>query len=163
MRNVLSGFILLLVVTAASAQSVPQIRQLNLPARAAATPTATNDVNAARYTGDPVQQLQKRIVVLGKKNRALEGRVATLETALRDMRAATTFTCATPASSQNGAGASENCSPFACNYLDGRCRTSAQTSEHCAVGFTMDGGRCVSSTPAPDSCEGASWTDIDCW
>ena len=160
MRHVLAGFVLLLAVAAAAAQSVPQMRQLTLPARVV---TATNDPNAARYTGDPVQQLQKRIVVLGKKNRALESRVATLETALREMRAATTFTCANPATSQNGAGATENCSPFACNYLDGRCRTSAQTSDHCAIGFAMDGGRCVSTKPAPDSCEGASMWDIDCW
>ena len=159
MRQVLAGLVLLFIVATAGAQSVPQIRQLTLPARAA----AINDPNAARYTGDPVQQLQKRIVVLGKKNRALEGRVATLEAALRDMRAATTFSCANPSTSQNGAGASENCSPFACNYLDGRCRTSAQTSDHCAIGFAMAGGACVSTTPAPDSCEGASMWDIDCW
>ena len=159
MRHVFAGFVLLFVVAAAAAQSVPQIRQLTLPAQA----VNTNDPNAARYTGDPVQQLQKRIVVLGKKNRALEARVSTLETALREMRAATTFTCANPATSQNGAGASENCSPFACNYLDGRCRTSAQTSDHCAIGFAMAGGSCVSTRPAPDSCEGASMWDIDCW
>ena len=158
MRNTMIGLFLLSACLVAAAQSIPQLRQVS-PIRS----VAANDPNAARYTGDPTQQLQKRIVVLGKKNRALEGRVATLEAALRDMRAATTFTCATPVASRNGSGVVEECSPFACNYIDGRCRTTAATSDHCAPAFAMVGGRCESTTPAPDSCEGASWTDIDCW
>lgn len=94
--------------------------------------------------------LERRLTSLGKKNRALEGRVATLEAALREMRAASEFTCSTSSTSTNGRG-SENCAPFACNYLDGRCRTTAATSDHCAPGFLMDGGRCVAPPPpAPD-------------
>ena len=158
MRKTFTGLILIAITTAATAQTLPQLRAI-APIRSA----AANDPNAMRYTGDPTQQLQKRIVVLGKKNRALEGRVATLEATLREMRAATTFTCATPVASRNGTGAVEECTPFACNYIDGRCRTTAATSDHCAPGFAMAGGRCESTTPAPDSCEGASWTDIDCW
>ena len=155
------GILLLSAATLASAQTVPQLRAVTMP-KVTATAVAS-DPNAGRFTGDPVQQLQKRVVLRGTKNRALEGRVATLEAALRDMRAATAFTCPTPTSSRNGSGATEDCTPYACNYLDGRCRTSAQSSSHCAPGFAMSGGACVSTAPTPDSCEGASMWDISCW
>lgn len=95
--------------------------------------------------------LERRLTALGKKNRALEGRVATLEAALREMRAASEFTCSTPQRSTNGRG-SEECAPYACNYLDGRCRTTAATTDHCAAGFVWNGsGQCVAPPPpAPD-------------
>ncbi|GHE27415.1 hypothetical protein ACFOED_10770 [Vulcaniibacterium thermophilum] len=113
-------------------------------------PATASPVSPAAVV-DRQQLLERRVMQLAKKNRALEGRVATLEAALRDMRAATEFSCATPTTSVNGRGVTDDCSPYACNYIDGRCRTTAATSNHCAPGFLMDGGRCVAPPPpAPD-------------
>ncbi|TZF88954.1 hypothetical protein [Cognatilysobacter lacus] len=95
---------------------------------------------------------ERRLIALGKKNRALEGRVATLEGALREMRAASEFSCSAVSTSRNGRGATEDCGPYACNYLDGRCRTVAVDSSQCAAGFVWDGSNhCVAPPPpAPD-------------
>jgi hypothetical protein len=95
---------------------------------------------------------ERRLISLAKKNRALEGRVATLENALRDMRAANEFSCSAASTSRNGRGATEDCGPYACNYLDGRCRTTAVDSTQCASGFVWDGSNhCVAPPPpAPD-------------
>ncbi|GAB6195858.1 hypothetical protein [Lysobacter xanthus] len=91
--------------------------------------------------------VDRRLSSLSKKTRALEGRVATLEAALREMRAATEYTCSAPSVSRNGRGATEDCGPYACNYLDGRCRTTSVDSSQCAAGFLWDGSNhCV---PAP--------------
>lgn len=92
---------------------------------------------------------ERRLISLAKKNRALEGRVATLENALREMRAASEFTCSAPSTSRNGHGATEDCGPYACNYLDGRCRTTAVDSSQCAAGFVWENNRCV-RPPAPE-------------
>jgi hypothetical protein len=98
---------------------------------------------------DQDQVVQRRLKLLGQRNRALESRVATLEEALREMRARSDFSCSAPARSVNGAGASDDCSPYACNYLDGRCRTTAAKTDHCAPGFVWNGGnQCVAPPPA---------------
>ena len=99
---------------------------------------------------------ERRLVSLAKKNRALEGRVATLENALREMRAASEFSCSAPSTSRNGRGATEDCGAYACNYLDGRCRTVAVDSSQCASGYLWDGNnRCVrapTEAPPDDDC-----------
>ena len=92
--------------------------------------------------------MQSRVTALGKRVRGLEGRVSTLEELLRKTQAATSFTCVDPITSANGAGAREDCTPYACNYMDGRCRTSAVSSDRCAPGFLwVSGNQCV---PAPN-------------
>lgn len=147
MRRFLMGTILLLGLGSAAAQSPAPIQRLVVPREMQAPPSES----AAQVAGDPVKQLQKRAVVLGKHVRTLEGRVASLEEALREMRAQTTYTCVAPARSANGAGAIEDCTPLACNYVDGRCRQSAAGTQHCAAGFVWDGsGRCVAPPPPND-------------
>lgn len=136
---------LLAVAAVAPAQQVRPIPSVR--------PVGAVAPNAAAMV-DRQALLERRLVALGKKNRALEGRVATLESALREMRAASEFTCATPQRSSNGRG-SEECAPFACNYLDGRCRTTAATTDHCAAGFVWNGAnQCVAPPPpaADDEC-----------
>lgn len=94
---------------------------------------------------------ERRLVALAKKNRALEGRVATLEDALREMRAASEYSCSAPSTSRNGRGVTEDCGAYACNYLDGRCRTVAVDSSQCASGYVWENNRCVRPPPpAPD-------------
>lgn len=129
-RGITAGLVagcLLAGVAVAQVRTVQPLRQIVAPPSAAGT--------APVAVADREKVLERRLTLLAKKNRALEGRVATLEGALREMRAASEFTCANPTTSRNGQGASENCTPLACNYLDGRCRTSAASSDHCAPGF----------------------------
>lgn len=128
------------MVLAGAMGSVPaQVRQV-------VQPVARPGVNAASVV-DRDGLVERRLASLSKKTRALEGRVATLEAALREMRAATEFTCSAPSVSRNGRGATEDCGAYACNYLDGRCRTTSVDSSQCAAGFLWDGNnRCV---PAP--------------
>ena len=98
---------------------------------------------------DQNQVVQRRLKLLGQRNRALENRVATLEEALREMRARTDFSCSAAATSVNGKGVSDDCAPYACDYLDGRCRTTAAKTEHCAPGYVWNGGnQCVAPPPA---------------
>lgn len=145
MRNfatfVLAGAVAALAGTV-PAQTRPQL------ATPIARPAAVNAARAIDTQGLTARQ----VVTLAKKTRALEGRVATLEAALREQRAASEFTCSTDTVSRNGRGATEDCSPYACNYLDGRCRTTAQQSGHCAPGFYWNGGnQCIPPPPpAPD-------------
>jgi hypothetical protein len=127
----------------ASAQMrIQPIQQVARPATAVA--------NAAAIDHAAVNE--RRLIALGKKNRALEGRVATLENALREMRAASEYSCSAASTSRNGRGATEDCGPYACNYLDGRCRTTAVDSSQCASGFLwVEGNRCIAPPPpAPD-------------
>jgi hypothetical protein len=110
-----------------------------------------SDPNAGKLAADPVKQLQSRVSKLNKRVQGLEGRVATLEDALREMRARTEFRCLNASTSANAAGDKEDCISFACNYLDGRCRTTASSTNHCAPGFVWDGGsRCVAPPPDGD-------------
>lgn len=139
----IAGIALVLACSTSSAQ-VRKLQSVGPMPASAATVNARMDRQGV---------LERRVLSLGKKNRALEGRVATLESALREMRAASEFTCTTSQRSTNGRG-NEECAPFACNYLDGRCRTTAATSDHCAVGFVWNGsGQCVAPPPAAEEDE----------
>lgn len=131
--------VLLLPATLAVAQSQRPVMIRPMASPAPARPVAEIDQN---------QVVQRRLKLLGQRNRLLESRVSTLEEALREMRARTEYTCS-GSTSVNGRGDSDDCSPFACNYLDGRCRTIAAKTDHCAPGFLWDGGsRCVAPPPA---------------
>lgn len=146
MRALLIGTIVLLGLAPAAAQSPTPIQRIVVP-REMQVPSD----NPAQLAADPVKQLQKRVMVLGKNVRTLESRVVSLEEALREMRAQTTYTCVAPARSANAAGTTEDCTPLACNYVDGRCRQSAAGTQHCAAGFIWDGsGRCVAPPPPND-------------
>jgi hypothetical protein len=134
------------LLASASAPSTAQVRTLQGVRAIAPAPQVVNVV-------DRQALVERRLVALGKKNRALEGRIATLESALREMRAASEFTCTTAQRSTNGRG-NEECAPFACNYLDGRCRTTAASTDHCAAGFVWNGsGQCVAPPPPAEDDE----------
>lgn len=145
MRVFLATAGLLLACASAMSQSLPPTRIVVPREIQQISPDSQAPIE---YVGDPVQQLQKRVVVLGKHVRVLQSRVTSLEETIRDMRDKTTFTCVAPDRSANGAGQTENCSPMACNYVDGRCRQSAAKTEHCAAGYLWDEGRCVAPPPA---------------
>lgn len=156
MRALLIGAIVLLALGPAAAQSLPTMQRIVVP-REVQQPTSELPIHVA---GDPVQLLQKRVIVLGKHVRVLESRVASLEETVREMRARTEYTCAAPATSTNGAGETEDCSPLACNYIDGRCRQSAAGTQHCAAGYVWDSGRCV--TPPPPNEEDCGFLGLGC-
>ena len=130
------------VLFAAAGLGVAQIRVQPI-----ARPAAVANPAVGRAVIDLPAQNAQRLRQLQRKTQELEGRVATLEAALREARAVSEFTCSAPTTSTNGRG-SENCSPYACNYLDGRCRTRASTSADCAPGFGWEADRCV---PPPAS------------
>jgi hypothetical protein len=104
-------------------------------------------------TVDETTLLKNRVMSLRKSVVALQSRVATLEEQLRAMTARTSFVCRDVGTSANGAGGTESCAPYACNYLDGRCRASCATSDHCAPGYLCDTSvqHCVPPPPADDA------------
>jgi hypothetical protein len=146
MRTVFLGVAILAgAFSIAAFAAAPRVGGAATPAPAVDPQTV--DPNAARLVEDPVRQLQSRVIYLNREIRGLESRVGTLEEALRDMRARTEYSC-DGETSVNGAGISENCSPFACNYIDGRCRTTAAKSDHCGRDYRWDGGSgCTTATP----------------
>ncbi|MFC7302532.1 hypothetical protein [Cognatiluteimonas weifangensis] len=137
---------LALFVLALALPSALAVAQTSRPAliRPAAAPVAVQPAAAI----DQTRVIQRRLKLLGQRNRALESRVATLEEALREMRARTELTCS-GTTSVNGRGGSDDCTPYACNHVDGRCRVTAAKTEHCAPGFVWNGGnQCVAPPPA---------------
>jgi hypothetical protein len=143
MRGWLAALMVLGLGTAADAQV--RMQQPMAAGRPAAGAVAAGLV-------DPAALLQSRVTALGRRVRGLEGRVSTLEELLRKTQAQTSFTCIDPTTSRNGAGATENCSPYACNYMDGRCRTRAGSSDQCAPGYLwIEGDHCQAVPPSsPD-------------
>lgn len=106
------------------------------PAVTAAAPNTPNDLSVnlppdpARLQSD-IRALDRRVGALETSLTALRGEVG----ALRADVSRASFTCPADTVSRNGAGVTEDCSPYACNALDGRCRTTAVRSDQCATGF----------------------------
>ncbi len=93
--------------------------------------------NAAVQQIDPVMVLQSRMT-------RLEHKVSALEATLGKTQPALTFACADNVTSRNSVGVFEDCRPFACAAIDGRCRTVAKTTDDCAPGNQwVSGGDCV--------------------
>ena len=107
---------------------------------------------------DENRLLKNRIMSLRKSVVALQSRVATLEEQLRRMSSRSTFECRDVGTSANGAGDTESCAPYACNYIDGRCREQCATSDQCAPGFLCDipARQCV-PPPPPAADDDDSW------
>jgi hypothetical protein len=143
MRAWLAALVIVGMATAAGAQVRVQ------PNMTMARPPAAG---MAAGLVDPTTLLQSRVTTLVKRVRGLEGRMSTLEEMLRQSQARSSFTCVDGTTSRNGSGASEDCTPYACNYMDGRCRTVATSSDRCAPGFFwVEGNRCVPPSPGnPD-------------
>ena len=88
---------------------------------------------------DPVALLQSRLL-------RLEHRVNALQSTIDKTQPTLTFQCTDTAVSRNSVGVVEDCTPYACAPIDGRCRVTAKTSNDCAVGFSwVEGGGCVSN------------------
>jgi hypothetical protein len=142
MRSVrLALFLLVLPAALVSAQT-PSSRPPVVPVQRPVAAGGASEI-------DQLQLLRGQVDRLADRNRALEGRVTSLEGALRDMRAQTGFTCSARATSRRGDGRTEDCAPYACNEMDGRCRTRAAVSGHCATGFNwVAGDSCVPAQPS---------------
>ncbi len=88
---------------------------------------------------DPVLVLQSRLTRLEHKVNALQSTIDRTQPTL-------TFSCADNITSQNSVGVGEDCTPYACAPIDGRCRTSAKSSNDCASGYNwVDGGGCLAA------------------
>ena len=88
---------------------------------------------------DPMALLQSRLL-------RLEHRVNALQSTIDKTQPTLTFQCTDTAVSRNSVGVVEDCTPYACAPIDGRCRVTAKTSNDCAVGFSwVDGGGCTSN------------------
>lgn len=77
------------------------------------------------------------VVVLQSRMKRLENRVTSLESTLSKVEPAITYQCVDPATSRNSLGVSEECAPMGCNEIDGRCRTTAAKTDHCAPGYAL--------------------------
>jgi hypothetical protein len=92
---------------------------------------------APLVTVDPIKVLQTRVLRLERQVNALESTISKTQPAL-------TFSCLDNTTSRNSVGVSEDCTPYACAPIDGRCRTTAKTTNDCAVGYYwIQGGGCV--------------------
>ena len=93
--------------------------------------------NAATRQIDPMAVLQSRLM-------RLEHKVSALESTISKTQPALSFRCADPRTSQNSVGVAEDCTPYACAPIDGRCRVTAKTSDDCASGYLwIQGGGCI--------------------
>jgi len=101
---------------------------------------------------DPNVVLQGRLNALQSRITSLQNRVDALSATVSKIQPAVTFRCVKPSNaydarvSMNSLGVSEDCAPFGCDPLDGRCRTFAKTSGDCALGFGLQNdqpGICV--------------------
>ncbi len=96
--------------------------------------------NPATLRVDPIALLQSRLL-------RLEHRVNALQSTIDRTQPALTFQCTDTAVSRNSVGVSEDCTPYACAPIDGRCRVTAKTSNDCAPGFAwIEGGGCMSTS-----------------
>ena len=97
--------------------------------RASAPLTRPNvSVMSIDPTKAAIGQLQSRV-------RSLQSQVSTLQAQLRDMGAAqVSYRCLDPVTSTNNKGVTEDCTPFGCNAIDGRCRTQCTSTDHCGGG-----------------------------
>ena len=93
-----------------------------------------------------IQALQSKLAKHDERLRVCEQRLATLEDQLTVLSQTLVLTCTEPTVSSNGLGVSEECAPYTCNGVDGRCRQFCATSDSCAPGFVCDvgAGKCVS-------------------
>lgn len=121
------------------------------PAETRAAP-ATVQRDSAQLTVDPVTQANNTANLALKRTQALESRVTSLEhqvTALeatvRKTQPALTFRCSADGqSSINSMGVVEQCNPYLCAPIDGRCLKQAISSGDCRSGYHWDGDRsCV--------------------
>jgi hypothetical protein len=132
-----------------TADSAPAAATGGTPVRAVGKPSGAAGVDRATFAVDEAQWTRDRILSLRKEMLGLKGRVSTLEAELRKQMEINSFTCTSSSVSTSGRGASEYCDPFACNYLDGRCRNQCDTSDQCAPGYLCDTGRRVCVAPPP--------------
>ena len=95
--------------------------------------------NPAIRQVDPLALLQSRLT-------HLEHRVNALESTINKTQPALSFQCVDNVTSQNSVGVAEDCTPYACAPIDGRCRLSAKTSSDCAPGYNwIEGGGCIAA------------------
>ena len=128
---------LALLVTAADAAPRP----VDVPRPTIPAPTTPDD---ASTVNDSVVALRSQVNALKDRMKGMESRVLTLEELVRRMDARTSFRCVNEATSQNGAGTTEDCGAYKCNPLDGRCRVSARDSVHCvSPNVLWPGGICA--------------------
>ncbi len=93
--------------------------------------------NPAIRQVDPMALLQSRLL-------RLEHRVNALQSTINKTQPALTFACVDGTTSRNSVGVAEDCTPYACAPIDGRCRVTSKTSADCAPGFYwIEGGSCI--------------------
>lgn len=117
---------------AAGAQTVPVIQKLQMAPRPA-TAAAQIDQEAMERT-----RLERENARLKEENAALKKRIDDLTTLGGSEVHAY---CANPGTSRNTAGAESECRDnggYMCEPVSGLCRTSCQTSDMCAGGWTCD-------------------------
>ena len=86
---------------------------------------------------DPLALLQSRLTRLEHKVNGLESTISKTQPQL-------TFACADNTTSRNSVGVTEDCTPFACAPIDGRCRIQAKSTDDCASGYNwVQGGDCI--------------------
>jgi hypothetical protein len=100
-------------------------------------PLPQASVQARTYAPDPLAVLQSRLTRLEHQVNALQSTISKTQPSL-------TFMCVDNTTSRNSVGVSEDCAPYACAPIDGRCRTTARTSGDCAPGKNwIEGGGCI--------------------
>ena len=95
-------------------------------------PNAALAVDPQAVTAGRVNQLTAQV-----KN--LRNQVSQLQSQVRDLGARqVSFQCTDPRTSSNGKGASEDCWPYACETVQGVCRTQCTSSDQCVGGTVCD-------------------------
>lgn len=88
---------------------------------------------------DPQAVTAARINQLTAKVKNLQNQVSGLQSQVKDFGARQiSFQCVDPRTSSNNRGASEDCWPYACEAVQGVCRTQCTSSDQCVGGTVCD-------------------------
>lgn len=92
-----------------------------------------NDVEAMKAR---LQNAEKQIGTLQSGVSSLQSGMSSLQNKLTEYLAKVSYTCKSPSVSRSGSGVEQNCSPYRCRAIDGRCapQTCANVDD-CAPGF----------------------------
>lgn len=116
-----------------------------------ATPAVALDKVASPMTASPVLIQNKKalsslneVELLRSQNARLKALVKDLSRRLEELRLDKPF-CKDMAMSANKAGATRDCSPYACDFVPGTCLNRCGTTDDCAPGAVCDtsNGMCV--------------------
>ena len=101
-----------------------------------ASPPGSDKAVAVQTEEMQIEALKKDVDGLKRNVDGLNRRIGSLESQLANMAQRTNFSCKSQTVSVNGAGVEQNCAPYRCQPIDGRCGlATCRSVNDCADGW----------------------------